>query len=616
MDPHAEGPGSAGSDGEAAALAGRRPCHCYHQLDSRASAVENVDELRQLTDKTSAPVFECALRIGTRHAAGEQSAAPILAALNSVRAPGVTFRTRAVPVAWAAERVNARRVPAWRWPVLVNAAELAAVLGWPLDSPVIPGLTVGGTPQLPPVPALPDRGLVLGRADFPGMERPVAIGFSDALRHIYAPGPTGTGKSTLGLNLVTQEMAAGHGVGVIDPKGDLVNDILERVPVERESDVIVLDPTDIRPIGVNLLDGPPGEADLTADQVVGVFARRFGSTWGPRTDDIARAAVLTLLSDPESTLADLPALFSVPAFRRSLVGKVTDPALAQFWQSFESWSEPERAHNVAPLLNKARSVLMRRPVRAVVGQPSTISLDSVLRDGKILLVSLSVGLLGEDAAALLGGLLFARLWAAVQRRASLPPTERRPFYCTLDEFQTLVTIPTPLGDVLALARGYGLGLTLLHQHLGQLPLDIRQAALANCRTKVVFATGAADAGVLHAGVLPWLDAEALVGLGAYEVVVGANVGTAQLPPCTAVTLPPPAIIGRRGSHPDFLSRTLWTGPVRHRGQVADEDQSAACGDPNRAAANVMMSVASPVVSLHDTCAIFPCGATDSRHQRQ
>ena len=253
-------------------------------------------------------------------------------------------------------------------------------------------------------------------------------------------------------------------------------------------------------------------------------------------------------------------LFAKPAFRRGLVGKVTDPALAQFWQTFESWSEAERAHNTAPLLNKARAVLMRRPVRAIVGQPSTVSLDAVLREGRILLINLSVGLLGEDAASLLGGLVSARLWAAVQRRAVLPRVDRHPFFCTLDEFQTLVTIPTPLADVLALARGYGFGMTLLHQNLAQLPLDIRQAALANCRTKVVFACGATDATALAKEFAPWIDATGLVGLGAFEVVLGASVGTHQVPPCTAVTFAPSRPTGRATTIPKCLPSEVRPRP--------------------------------------------------------
>ena len=364
--------------------------------------VDSSEELHRLAVKAKTPLFRASLRVGViTPGAHEEQVVPVVASISSVRNPGVEFRRRPLSPSLVAKRVRERRIPALIWPVLVNAAEMTALAGWPLDSPIIPGLTVGGTPHLPPVGVLPEKGLVIGRADFPGMERPVAIGFGDALRHLYVPGPTGTGKSTLALNLILQQMTAGYGVCVIDPKGDLINDLLERIPLTREDDVIVVDPTDERPVGLNLLDGPEGEADLTADQVVGVFARRFGSAWGPRTDDIARAAVLTLLADRESTLADLPFLLTNAAFRRSLVGKVADETLLQFWEEFEQWSDAERSHNMAPLLNKLRAVLMRHPVRAVVGQPSTISMDSVLSEGKLMLVSLSAGLLGEDAASLL-----------------------------------------------------------------------------------------------------------------------------------------------------------------------------------------------------------------------
>lgn len=351
-------------------------------------------------------------------------------------------------------------------------------------------------------------------------------------------------------------MEAGRGITVIDPKGDLIDDICDRVPRQRESEVIIVDPTDPRPVGINLLDGPPGEADLTADQVVGVFARRFGQAWGPRTDDIARASVLTLLHDPDCTLADLPALLSSPAFRRQLVGKVTDPTLGSFWQEVERWGDGERQHNIAPLLNKVRTVLLRKAVRGIVGQPSSVSLDRVLSDGRILLVALRSGLVGEDASALLGSLLFARLWAATQRRVGLPPPQRHPHLCIIDEFHALTAISTPLADVLALSRGYGLGLVLLHQHLGQLLPDIRQAVLANCRTKVVFAPGAADAQVIAREFAPWIDGPALLSLAAHEVVIGASVGTTQLPPCTATTLPPPEATGR-GEAVRALSRATY-----------------------------------------------------------
>lgn len=506
------------------------------------------DELQQLRRKHDLPLFVGAVRLGVSSEPGRrpvQLIARPLAALRSVRVPGATFRLRLLPPSLVARRVAGRRLPSLVYPVTVNAGELTALLGWPLDSPAVPGLHLGASPQLPVPRQLPSRGLVIGQATYPSMERPIAISHRDALRHIYVPGATGVGKSTLALNLVLQQINAGYGVAVFDPKGDLCWDVLERIPPELAERVVVVDPTDSRPVGLNLLDGPASEADLTADQVTGVFARRFASGWGFRTDDICRAAILTLLTDSESTLVDLPTILLNSAFRRRLVGRIADPALRQFWQAFEAWSEAEKAHNVAPLLNKARAVLLRKSVRGIIGQPSTITFDQVLRERRVLLVPLQAGLVGSDAAALLGGLIFARLWAAVQRRAAIPATARVPFFVTLDEFQTLIEdMPTPPEDVLALARGYAFPMTLLHQNLAQLRPETRQGVLANCRTKIAFNLSAPDATVLAREFGYGLDASALVNLGRYEVVIGASVETEQLPPTTAVTLPPPAVVGQ------------------------------------------------------------------------
>jgi hypothetical protein len=508
------------------------------------SPVEGRIEAR----KFRAPVLAVAVRLAaatepTRRP--DQLLARPLAAIRSTQAPGVRWRARWwLPVRHVAARVSARRIPTVAWPSFLNAEELAAVCAWPLGTPLIPGLATGAAPQLAPASDLPTNGLVFGTSNLPNRERPVAIGLHDATRHIYIPGPTGTGKSTLALNLVLQQIAAGHGCCVIDPKGDLVGDLLDRIPSAHAGRVIVVDPSDDYPVGLNLLDGPAHEQDLLADHVTGLLARRFARFWGARTDDICRAAVLTLVTDRTNTLADLPVLLTNPAFRRRLVGKLTDPTLQQFWTTFESWSETEQSHNVAPLLNKTRAVLLRRPVRGIIGQPSRVSFDGILRDRNVLLVNLAAGLIGEDAAALLGGLIFSRLWAAAQRRAALPVAARVPFYCTLDEFQTLTGIPTPLADVLALARAYGFGLTLLNQHLSQLPPDVRQAVLANCRTKATFSLPAADAAVMAKEFAPYLSAAALQALGRYELALSANVAGRQLPPATAMTLPMPEPTGQ------------------------------------------------------------------------
>ena len=199
-----------------------------------------ADELRRRMEKAKTPLFHAALRVGIDDQSRMSRAHDVLATLGSARSSGVRFGRRFVPVLLVGERIRERRIPALVWPVLINASELASLAGWPVDSPVIPGLTVGAAPQLPPVSALPKVGLVIGRADFPGMERPVAVGFTDLLRHLYAIGPTGTGKSTLATALVTQQMEAGYGVCVIDPKGDLIEDLLDRIPAGREEDVMSL----------------------------------------------------------------------------------------------------------------------------------------------------------------------------------------------------------------------------------------------------------------------------------------------------------------------------------------------------------------------------------------
>ena len=354
-------------------------------------------------------------------------------------------------------------------------------------------------------------------------------------------------------------MAEGRSVVVVDPKGDLVADVLDRVPPDRVGDVILLDPTDVdRPAGFNLLAGASEAPELVTDQVVSVFHNLYSAFWGPRTDDILRAALLTLASEPGMTLVEVPLLLTDEGFRRRLVSGVDDPvALEPFWAWYEAMSPAERAQAIGPVLNKLRTFLLRRRLRNVIGQAdSTFELDAVLRDRKILLVSLAKGLLGEDAAALLGSAVLARLWHAVQGRAALPPSARTPVFCHIDEFQDYLNLPTSLADVLAQARGYGFGLTLAHQHLGQLPALIRQAVLANARSRVVFQTAASDAQALAREFAPHLAAADLQALGPFEAVVAAAAGNRVLPPASMVTLPPSEPTGH-GAAARALSRQRY-----------------------------------------------------------
>jgi hypothetical protein len=362
---------------------------------------------------------------------------------------------------------------------------------------------------------------VVADTTFPGEARPLALNTQGRLRHVHVLGPTGTGKSTLLVNMVTQDLEAGLGVVLLDPKGDLLQAVLERVPDHRRDDVIVLDPADSsRPVGLNPLQSVDEDhAEVVVENLVGLFKSLYRHSWGPRLDDILRAALLTLARTKGTTLCEVPLILTDPAYRRRVVGRLDDPiGLESFWGWYESISDAERQVAISPVLNKVRAFTMRPRVRAIIGQSRpTLNLRDVLEHRKVLLVSLASGLLGDEAAALMGALVVAELWNATLARASMPGERRLPTMAFLDEWANFLHLPTPMASVLAEARGLGLGLVLAHQELGQIPEDVRRAVLANARSKIVFQLPASDARLIAQELGGVLSADDLSGLGAYEV---------------------------------------------------------------------------------------------------
>lgn len=512
---------------------------------ARVQASLPLGEAAAQREKTAEPAVWAVCRIGAEAPTRERArhlVRQVEGAFHPTSAPGASLRRRWVPEVIAARRLRRRAVPLLSWPMLLNAKELAAVSGLPMGELTLAGLELAGTRQLPPAPSVPRRGRVVGRASSPGNERSVALSVTESLKHLHVIGPTGVGKSTLLLNLIVGDMAAGRGVVVVDPKGDLAHDVLDRLPKRRLRDLVLLDPNDAkRPVGFNVLAQAGATPEMAADQVVAIFRQLYSAFWGPRTDDILRAALLTLLREPGMTLAEVPLLLTDERFRRRLTGTLDDYVLEGFWGWYEALSPGERAQATGPVLNKLRTFLLRRRVRNVIGQSeSTFSLESVLAERKILIVNLAKGRLGEDAAALLGATVLSALWQAVQARASMPASERAPFFAFIDEFQDYLRLPTNLADVLAQARSYGFGLTLSHQHLGQLPAEVRHGVLANARSKVVFQAASDDARVLAREFQPYLTPTDLQGLGAYEAIFAASAGARVAPPATIVTKPPPA----------------------------------------------------------------------------
>lgn len=531
--------------------------------------------------KLQEPVFCVAARLGAT--ASKRRARLLLGRLTSafhvVNAADVRLKRSLLPGSGTRVRLEEAQPPAVTFPLLLNARELTALLAFPIESPLVPGLRLGGCRQLPPSPSIKSVGRVLAEANFPGAERPLAISPEDSLMHLHVVGPTGTGKSTLLLNLAAQDMRAGATI-VIDPKGDLADDLLDRVPPARAHDVICIDPTDIdRPVGLPLFNASEGERELMARNFVGIMQRIWASSWGPRTNDVLSSAVLTLCRFPGMTPCEVPLILIDDDFRRRLVRTLEEPTLISFWSWYEALSPAERASVIGPVMNKIRALVMWKSVRQSIGQSeATYSFDEIIRDGKILIVRLPKGTLGEDNASLLGSLVVGEVWRAVQRRASLPPTERPPAYMVLDEMQDFLNMSTPVADVLAQARGLGLGLVLAHQNLAQLPPAIRAGVLSNSRSKVCFQATASDSTAMAKEFAPLIEAEDLMGLGAREVVMRINTGSEVSPAVTARTYPPtPALgsadyvrglsrmrYGRDGSEVERSIRERQSGPATPR----------------------------------------------------
>ena len=459
----------------------------------------------------------------------------VSAALRTAQASGVELGIRPTRV----RLVEQANLP-WLWPLAVNINELVGLLAWPVGS--VESLPLQRSTSRPLVPprAVSAVGRVVAEATFPGHERALALNPPDALQHLHVLGPTGVGKSTLLLNLICQDLAAGRGVVVVEPKGDLIQDILERVPAKRHGDIVVLDPTDDRrPVGLNPLANRHQPAELVADQLLAVFHGLYAESWGPRLQDVLHAGLLTIAARPGMTLCHLPPLYTNATFRRDLVGQVQgDIALGPFWAWFNNLSDAERATVLAPVMNKLRAFLLRPRVRAVLGQAEPrFALWQVFTERKVLLVNLAKGALGPEASQLLGSLVIAQLWQTILGRSAVAPERRHPVFVYVDEWQDYLRLPTDLADVLAQSRSLGVGLTLAHQHLGQLSPSMRAAVLANARSRVVFQTSHDDAALLVRGH-PELEAEDIAGLGTHEAYVQLVASGSVQAFASARSLPP------------------------------------------------------------------------------
>lgn len=385
---------------------------------------------------------------------------------------------------------------AFRPGMLLSLQEVASLAHLPSESIISERLKTVKSRTKAASTVAPEAGsVVLGENVHRGERRVVRIPAKLRARHCYLAGASGTGKSTLLLNMILQDISAGHGVGLLDPHGDLVRSVLRRIPSNRINDVILFDPADHQfPFALNILEATDeSERERIVDETVMALERYFPASWGPRLERILRFTLQTVLhAIPGATLADVEQMLTDEKFRESVIAKTRDPRFLTFWTKQFKFMQKNATD---PVLNKLSVFLLSRTVRNIVCQRhAALNFDNLINKRKILLANLSTGLLTEKIAGTFGSFLVTKIVNAAFRRASMPETKRPPWYLYIDEFQAFMNLSVGFERILAEARKYNLVLAgLANQYVGQLSHQVKQAVFGNVGSLVVFRLGVDDA---------------------------------------------------------------------------------------------------------------------------
>jgi hypothetical protein len=477
-----------------------------------------------IKEKFSGYSFNAVIRIGATGSrkTGQGHILSLLSALKTLRSAGVAICSTTENT----DKLNMAYIP-WSFPLKLSVKELSCLLLLPAGDTELYGAASLHPKQIMP----PDW----YRNYLPAYDRPFAVSLDERARLSISPedskehtiilGPTGSGKSTAMQKLILSDIYAGRSVLVIDPKADLVNNVLARIPKHREDDVVIIDPSAESPVGLNPLayknHHNPG---LIADAILAVFQQVFSENWGIYSQDVLSNALHTLIKIKDSSLLWLPTLLTNEDFCRKMTANIKDRiGLEPFWEMFKNLKDSERRQMTAPSLNKLRQFLLRPGLRNILGQSNPkFDLNDLFTSRKIVLVPLNKGLIGGESAKLLGSLLVGLTWTLALSRAGLPEEKRGLVSIYIDELQDYISsISSDFSDALSQARGLGVGLTLAHQHREQLSPEIRAGVDANARNKICFGVNATDAKSM-AAMAPELTPEDFMALPRYQIYTSFN----------------------------------------------------------------------------------------------
>ena len=428
---------------------------------------------------------------------------------------------------------------------ILNIEELASLYHLPHKSVETPNIvwTISKTAEPPSTlptekTTEPDEVSLFGMTNFRGGQIKFGIKRRDRARHLYLVGQTGTGKSMLLQLLTLSDIYHNHGVAIIDPHGDYATDMMKYIPEHRLKDVVYFNPADTDyPMAFNPMEvTDPNAKNHITSELVGVLKRMFEYSWGPRLEYILRYTILALLDYPNATMLDITRMLTEKDFRKEVIRLVEDPVVKNFWVTeFAAWNDKFASEAVAPVLNKVGAFTANPLIRNVVGQPkSAFSIRKIMDEGKILIVNLSSGRVGDDNASILGALMVTKIQLAAMSRADIPMDQRRPFYLYVDEFQNFAT--DSFAVILSEARKYALNLTVANQYIAQMPENVRDAVFGNVGSMITFRIGAADATYLARYFEPVFEPGDLVKINNQNVYVTMSIDGEKTLPFSAQTL--------------------------------------------------------------------------------
>lgn len=434
---------------------------------------------------------------------------------------------------------------------ILNIEEIASIYHLPHTSVETPNIVWATTKTAEPPSDLPTHGKTVasdvslfGITNFRGAHDMFGILRADRSRHMYIIGQTGTGKSGLLELLTLSDIYYKQGFAIIDPHGDYATNVLKYIPKNRINDVVYINPADTEyPIAFNPLEVTDSTSKgQICSELVGVLKRMFGDSWGPRLEYILRYTILALLDYPNSTMLDITKMLTNKQFRQKVLANCADPVVQTFWQTeFASWNDKFASEAVAPVLNKIGAFTANPIIRNIIGQPkATFNIRKVMDQGKILIVNLSRGLIGEDNANILGSLFVTKIQLAAMSRADIPNIkDRTPFYLYVDEFQNFAT--DSFAVILSEARKYGLNLTVANQYISQMPEEVRDAVFGNVGTMISFRVSPDDSPFLIKYFEPQFEPNDLSGFHNRLFVTSMSINGEKANPFSAATLNIPEV---------------------------------------------------------------------------